>query len=259
VSTFLFNEIIFGPVTSRRLGISLGINLLPVSSKICTFDCIYCECGWTNTDNLQNNSIPSADKVRILLEEKIIAMKSDDLIIDSFTFAGNGEPTLHPEFAEIVDITVGLRDKYYPGAVITVLSNASVLHREKIIDALKKVDKSMLKLDVGKEETFQLINKPRTDITLLEIVDNLKKFNGKLIIQSLFIKGEHNGVKIDNTAEDEINEWVKHIITINPELVVIYSISREPADKNIIKVSKDVLDSIADKLRNAGLNSEVYY
>jgi wyosine [tRNA(Phe)-imidazoG37] synthetase (radical SAM superfamily) len=259
VSTILFSDIIFGPVTSRRLGISLGINLLPVNSKVCSFNCVYCECGWTNSDNLQNSSIPSADVVKTLLEKKLVNMISNKLNIDSFTFAGNGEPTLHPEFSEIVDDTVALRDKYYPSAVITVLSNGSVLYKDNIVSALKKVDKNMLKLDVGKEETFQLINQPKVKITLNDIVSNLKKFNGNLIIQSLFLRGEHNGVAFDNTKEDEINEWLKHVISINPLSIVIYPVSREPAGSHILKISKPELDIIADKVRKAGIKTEVFY
>jgi wyosine [tRNA(Phe)-imidazoG37] synthetase (radical SAM superfamily) len=254
----LFDEIIFGPVLSRRLGFSLGINLLPTDCKICTFNCIYCECGWTKSDKLTAEDFPPADKVISKLEERLIEMKADNSTIDSITFAGNGEPTLHPNFAAIIDSTIDSRNIYYPDAVITVLSNATLINDDNIIMALKRVDKNMLKLDAGDEKTFKLINNPEINVTLHEIIGNLKKFNGNLIIQSMFIKGEFNGIKIDNTEEAEVNKWLIHLKEIKPELVVIYSISRTPANRNIIKVSKQVLNRIAEKVKNEGINVEVY-
>lgn len=254
----LFDEIIFGPVLSRRLGFSLGINLLPVNCKICTFNCIYCECGWTKSSKLTAGDFPSAEIVIKSLEARLEEMKTNQSKIDSITFAGNGEPILHPDFPFIIDNTIYLRNKYYPEADITVLSNASLINNDTIINTLKKVDKNMLKLDTGKEETFHLLNNPKINITLEEIVNNLKKFNGDLIIQSLFVKAEHNGIKIDNSADGEVKEWLNHISAIKPKLVVIYTISREPADKKVIKVSKQELKKIAEKVKKAGLNVEVY-
>lgn len=268
----LFDEIIFGPVLSRRLGFSLGINLLPVNRKICTFNCIYCECGWTKFNKLSAEDFSAEDIVIRLLEERLSEMKNNGSRIDSITFAGNGEPTLHPDFSSIIDNTIVLRNKYYPEAKITVLSNATfwsgelgvgsfdkkIRIKESIINSLKKVDKNMLKLDAGKEETFQLLNKPRIKITLQEIINNLKMFNGDLIIQSLFVKGEHKGIIVDNTEENEVNEWLKNLKVINPKLVVIYSLSREPADKKVLKVSMTDLEKIAEKIRCAGLKVEIY-
>lgn len=255
----LFDDIIFGPVLSRRLGLSLGINLLSVNSKICTFDCIYCECGWTKAKYSLPEEIPTALQVKELLEKKLQNMSTNKLKIDSITFAGNGEPTFHPEFSEIIDNTILLRNKYFPKTKVTVLSNASLINDEKIINALKKVDNNILKLDTGNNETFHLLNKPMVDIELEIIVSNLKKFNGDLIIQSLFVRYEHNGRIIDNTSEDEINEWLKALTNIKPRLVMIYPISREPAYRNVKKISKNELENIAGKVSNIGLKSEVYY
>jgi wyosine [tRNA(Phe)-imidazoG37] synthetase (radical SAM superfamily) len=255
----LFDEVIFGPVLSRRLGISLGINLLTVNSKICTFNCIYCECGWTQSTNLNPDEIPTASQVKELLEKKLAGMSSKKMKLDSITFAGNGEPTLHPEFDDIIDITIELRNIYYPQAKITVLSNASLLNNDKIINALKKVDNNMLKLDTGVEETFHLINKSRVKISLKEIIENIKKFNNDFIIQTLFVRAEIDGKKIDNTTDVEIDNWLRLLKEINPRKLVIYPISRIPADRSVMKISKHELDNISEKARHEGFITEVFY
>ena len=255
----LFDDIIFGPVLSRRLGISLGMNLLTVNSKVCTFDCIYCECGWTETSNTDPENTPSAIQVKELLEKRLEKMSANKQKIDSITFAGNGEPTMHPEFPEIIDDTILLRDKYFPETKITVLSNASLINDEKIINALKKVNNNILKLDTVINKTFHLLNKPLVKIDIEDVIRNLIKFNGELIIQSLFVRSEHNGIIIDNTTDEEINAWVKTLSEIKPQLVMIYPISRETAQMNVQKVSKTVLDKITEKVRNIGLKTDVYY
>lgn len=255
----LFDDIIFGPVLSRRLGISLGLNLLTVNSKVCTFDCIYCECGWTKSCHVEPCETPSSAQVKELLEQKLQKMSANKQKIDSITFAGNGEPTLHPEFPQIINNTISLRNKYYPGTKVTVLSNASMINNENIINALKKVDNNMLKIDTAINETFHLLNKPLIKLELKEIISNLKKFNGDLIIQSLFVRAEINGRIIDNTTENEINEWLKVLALIKPRLVMIYPISREPAHKNVKKISKPELDKIAERVKTIGLQTEIYY
>jgi wyosine [tRNA(Phe)-imidazoG37] synthetase (radical SAM superfamily) len=256
--SILFEEIIFGPVWSRRLGVSLGINLLPVVHKLCTFDCLYCECGWTSLKNTVHSDLPSSQTVNDLLQIKLIEMKNAGDIPDSITFAGNGEPLLHPEFPEIIDNTVNLRNQYFPNAAITVLSNASMINNDKFINALMKTDKNMLKLDAGSEKYFKIINRPVIKINHDKIVDNLKKFKGKLIIQSLFIKGEYNGISFNSASDDEVAAWLNIINQIKPGLVVIYSISREPTAQNILKIPLDVLEGIASKVRNLGIKAEVY-
>jgi wyosine [tRNA(Phe)-imidazoG37] synthetase (radical SAM superfamily) len=255
----LFDEVIFGPVLSRRLGISLGINLSSVDSKICSFNCIYCECGWTKSAMLSKASVPSASEFNDLLEQKLMFLKNNNSAIDSITFAGNGEPTLHLDFPEIIDITISLRNKHFPKTKITVLSNASTVSNDIIVSSLKKIDNSMLKLDTGIERTFRIINKPVIDISLADIIANLKKFNGNLIIQSLFFRGEINGEIIDNTTQTEVSQWIDVLRQINPESVVIYPVSRTPAHRSIVKISASELDSIAGKARNAGFRTEVYY
>ena len=257
MSGFLFDKIIFGPVISRRLGVSLGINLLPLTNKLCTFNCIYCECGWT-PEVVNDNKLPGSEDVRIALKNKLIELKSSNQLIENITFAGNGEPTLHPAFAEIVDITIALRDEYFKDSKIALLSNSSRLQKADIFNALKKIDNNILKLDAGTEKTFQLINKAKRDIKLIDIIDNLKKFEGNLIIQTLFIRGEFEGTRIDNTTEEELSLWLKHISEIKPKLVMIYSADRDTPAEDLEKISRDELNTIAEKVEKLGIKTEVY-
>ena len=193
MATFLFDRTIFGPVISRRLGESLGINLLPGNRKICNFNCIYCECGPTYSNDISNSEIPSRAEVRESLQSRLKDIKNNKTHIDTITYAGNGEPTLHPEFPEIVDDTIDLREKYLPDADIAVLSNSTHIDNEKIFNALKKVDLNILKLDSGYESTCKTINCPLYNFNLNKIIENLKKFNGNLIIQTLFFRGIYKG------------------------------------------------------------------
>ncbi len=258
MSGFLFEQIIFGPIRSRRLGVSLGVNLLPLNAKICSFNCLYCECGLTTEDDKNHNRFPKREEVKSELEEKLIQFNKRNAYIDNITFAGNGEPTLNPDFSDIIDDTIELRNRYMPDCKISVLCNSSMTGEEKVFKALLKVDKNILKLDAGREETFRIINNPRTSITLQEIVENLKNFRGKLIIQSLFVKGNYNGEYFDNTTEDELNAWLKHIKAIKPEAVMIYSIARETPVESVEKISPEKLFEIAQKVEAIGVETEVY-
>ncbi len=257
--TFLFDRIVFGPVHSRRLGVSLGINLLPIGYKHCSFNCLYCECGWTKIVDNNKVEFPPSALIREFLEKKLQDMKANNELPDAISFAGNGEPTIHPDFAEIIDITIELRNKYAPKSKIAVLSNASMLHLPEVVSALKKIDQNILKLDAGTEETFRKINKPVTDITLETIVRNLKQFKSKLIIQTLFVKGEFNGETIDNTTNEEVNAWLKYIKELNPELVMIYPIARATPVRGLEKTDLKELDAIAERVRGIGVKAEVYY
>lgn len=254
---FLFDDIIFGPVSSRRLGVSLGVNLLPTDYKFCTFDCIYCECGWTQKTN-KKVVLPTQKEIENRLESVLKQRKKDEQPIDSITFAGNGEPTLHPNFANIINDTIRLRNQYFPDALITVLSNASLIHNTKIISALSKVDKNILKLDVGTETTFQAINQPNGNLSLTDVVGYLKKFNGKLIIQTLFVQGYNQHKGIDNTTDKEVDAWLKLIEEIKPESVILYPIERETPENSIHKVNSQTLNSIADKVQSIGFKTEVF-
>ena len=253
----LFHEIIFGPVKSRRLGISLGINLLPSSGKICTFDCIYCECGY-NADGRTKQGFPPREAVAQALEVKLQELKATGIIPDVFTFSGNGEPTLHPEFEGIIDDTIELRNNYFPEAKISVLSNSTMIDKENVFRALNKVDNNILKLDSVFEDRTKSIDQPlQSSFSVAKLIENLKRFKGNLIIQTIFLKGVHNGQYIDNTGEEEVNEWIEVLKKINPKQVMIYTIDRATPEKNLQKVSLEELNVIAEKLKKEGFEVSV--
>jgi len=252
--SILFNEIIFGPIKSRRLGISLGINLLPVNGKICNFDCIYCECGWNADGRIKTPSFHSQEEVKQALENKLATMSP---LPDSITFSGNGEPTMHPDFAAIMNNVVELRDKYAPEALVSVLSNATMIHKPDVFNALQKANRAILKFDSGITETANIINCPQGNYSVETAIEKLKAFDGNMILQTMFLRGEHNGQKIDNTTEKEINAWIEAITQINPKEITIYSIDRETPTKNLEKVSKDELENIASRVRQLGYKVQV--
>lgn len=255
MATFLFDSIVFGPVRSRRLGVSLGINLLPTDSKICSFDCIYCECGWT--DSMTSGSLPSRENVQRALDKKLAEMqfKGDDL--DVITFAGNGEPTLHPDFASIIDDTIIIRNNYFPNARIAVLSNSTMLHRSDVVSALNKVDQNILKLDSAFDATIQLLNQPLMKFEVKTLVEQLKQFKGNLIIQTLFVRGKINNQVVDNTTPTEIDAWFKLIREIKPEEVMIYTIARDTPAHELTKVSAHELSNIAKHVEQLGIPVQV--
>ncbi len=254
----LFEDIIFGPIKSRRLGTSLGINLLPTHQKYCTFDCVYCECGWNEIEYGSTVKLHSLQEIEEALLFYLTQQKPADLHIDSLTFAGNGEPSIHPEFSEIMDMVRRVRDQYLPNAQITILSNASRLYLPNVFDTLQKVDNPVLKLDAGSEKMFYAINKPAKQVDFKIILDNLKKFGKKAIIQTLFFKGECDGVFIDNTSGEELELWLKHIQEIAPRSVMLYSLDRATPAKNLIKLNADELEAIAAKVRALGIEAKVF-
>lgn len=258
MSGFLFGEIIFGPVRSRRFGVSLGINLLPLDSKLCSFDCIYCECGLTGHEPGTKPQLYTAAQILQALEIKFREMKSAGQAPDSITFAGNGEPTLHPEFAEVMKGVAELRNSFFPKAKVTVLSNASLLNRENLKAALLLADNNVLKLDAGSEEMFRAINRPLNKVALNDIVKRLTEFGGELVIQSLFLRGTVEGKRIDNTVPSEVDAWLEHLKIIRPKLVMIYPIDRIPPFSTLEKVSHNELMEIAGKVESIGLTAEVF-
>jgi wyosine [tRNA(Phe)-imidazoG37] synthetase (radical SAM superfamily) len=253
----LFHSIIFGPVKSRRLGSSLGINLLPTHIKFCTFNCIYCECGWTEASDVSKAEFYPATVIATALENRLIELKKDNFPVDALTFAGNGEPTTHPEFPEIIESTIRLRDLYAPKAKICVLSNSSMIGNEKIRESLMKIT-NIMKLDAGSEEVFRCINNPKTHILLKDIVSDLKKFEGNLIIQSMFIRGEIGNKSIDNTETAEVDLWLQYLKEINPTEVMIYSLDRRPPTAKLEKISESELLDIAEKVKAIDLKVSVY-
>ena len=258
MSGFLFSDIVFGPVKSRRLGVSLGINLLPTQKKVCNFNCIYCECGWNEKSMDKNIILPTRAELKEKLEIKLMELTNSNLHIDSITFAGNGEPSIHPEFSEIVDDIIFLRNKYFPSAKTTLLSNAGLLNKDEIMQSILKLDNNILKLDCGTDKMFHLINRCSDTIKLSEIVNNLKRFNGNLIIQTLFLRGKYLDEVIDNTSEVELKLWIEHIKEIKPQYVMIYPIDRATPAQGLEKITKTELEVIAEKLRLNGIESKVY-
>jgi wyosine [tRNA(Phe)-imidazoG37] synthetase (radical SAM superfamily) len=259
MATFLFDEIIFGPVKSRRLGVSLGVNLLPVNVKVCSFDCIYCECGFTPKKYPEKAVLPSRTEVRQRLEHKLLEMAAENLLPDVITFAGNGEPTLHTDFAAIIDDTVLLRNQLAPGARIAVLSNANMLHKRDVFNALLKVEDNIQKLDSAFEDTVKLLDCPRGNFNLQKVVEQLMRFEGKVIIQTLFVKGSFKGQVVDNSTDAEIEAWLKLLQKIGPQMVMIYTIARDTPVDTLIKVSHLELDSIANRVKSIGQKVQISY
>jgi wyosine [tRNA(Phe)-imidazoG37] synthetase (radical SAM superfamily) len=254
----LFDEIIFGPIHSRRLGISLGINVLPTQSKYCTFDCIYCECGWTHSDQKIRAKLYSREEIKNAMLERFPELIQKGIIPDSITFAGNGEPTIHPDFSGIIDDVIELRNRFFPQARIAVLSNATLIHKPLVKETLLKIDDCILKLDAGSEEMFNRINRPSGKSKLADIIDELISFNGKLIIQTLLLRGEYNGEKIDNTSDFELDLWLGHLKKIRPQKVMIYCIDRATPARDLEKVSVEEMEAVAEKVRALGIKAEVF-
>ena len=257
MSTFLFDQIIFGPIRSRRLGISLGVTLMPTDTKICSFDCIYCECGWTPRKREHKAVLPTRQEVKQKMDEKLRGMVAAGEFPDVITFAGNGEPTLHPEFEGIIDDTILLRNQLCPQARIAVLSNATMLHKSGVVRALLKVDDNIQKLDSAFEKTVKKIDCPSSAFKLTEVVENLKAFEGRVIIQTLFLRGQHKNEPIDNATEAEVSAWLKLIAEIRPQKVMIYSIDRDTPAQGLEKVPVQELQQIAMRVTDAGFTVQV--
>lgn len=257
MATFLFDKIVFGPVNSRRLGVSLGINLLPTNFKICSFDCIYCECGRNQIKFDEKVSMPTRIEVYDNLKVKLHKMAAGNKMPDVITFAGNGEPTLHPEFSEIVDDTIELRNKLAPKARIAVLSNATMLHKEKVFQSLLKIEDNIQKLDSAFKETIEIMDCPNGTFNLEKVTGQLTAFESHVIIQTMFIKGTFKGKVIDNTTEKEITAWIELLKKIRPGGVMIYTIARDTPVETLEKVSLSELQAIANQVEKAGFSTQV--
>lgn len=254
--TSLYDNIIFGPIRSRRLGLSLGVNLLPIDSKLCSFDCIYCECGW-NDEHPGKRRFNAREDVRTMLDETLQKMVAQGTPPDVITFAGNGEPTLHPYFESIIEDTIALRDKHCPEAKVSVLSNATQIHREDVRRALLRVDNNILKLDSDFDATVQLMNKPQGAYTVARTVELLKAFEGNLIVQTMFLRGEYLGQRVDNTTEEEVSAWLRLVEEIRPKQVMVYSLDRDTPCQTLEKVEKDELRGIAERVEALGIACSV--
>ena len=256
--TVIYPSPIFGPIHSRRLGVSLGINLLPADGKVCSFDCIYCECGF-NADHRPHQPLPTREEVRTALEAKLKEMQAAGTAPDVLTFAGNGEPTAHPHFPEIIDDTLALRDRYFPAAKVSVLSNSTFIHRPAVFDALNRIDNNILKLDTVDESYIRLIDRPCGAYSVAEIVQQMKAFKGNCIIQTMFLKGGYQGRDMDNTSDKFVLPWLETVKEIAPRQVMIYTIDRETPDHDLRKATHEELDRIAALVRAAGIPATASY
>lgn len=256
--TVIYPSPIFGPVHSRRLGVSLGINLLPADGKVCTFDCIYCECGF-NKDHRPKQALPTREEVRTALEARLLDMQQNGPTPDVLTFAGNGEPTAHPHFPEIIEDTLALRDKYFPKAKVSVLSNSTFIHRPAVFQALSKIDNNILKLDTVDETYIREVDRPTGKYSVASIIDGMKAFKGNCIIQTMFMKGGYEGKDVDNTSDKYVLPWLEAVKEIAPRQVMIYTIDRETPDQDLQKATHEELDRIAELVKGAGIPVSVSY
>ena len=267
MSTVIYPSPIFGPIHSRRLGISLGINLQPADGKVCTFDCIYCECGF-NKDHRPTLPRPSRELVAQKFEEQLQKMVADKQLPDVLTFAGNGEPTTHPHFAEIIDDTIRLRNQYCPHAKVCVLSNSTMIHRQEVHDALLRVDDNILKLDTIDPTYINKVDRPTGTYDVNNIIEGMKTFEGHIIIQTMFMRGamqrtDGNGQvtteSVDNTGEEFVGPWLEAVKAIRPQQVMVYTIDRETPAQGLEKASREQLDAIRDRVIAAGIACTASY
>ena len=257
MSTILFHEIVYGPVHSRRMGVSLGVNLLPYDGKLCSFDCIYCECGF-NKDFRTKTHLPSRENVKAAMEDKLKSLQKEGVQLDVITFAGNGEPTMHPEFEDIIEDTVSLRNQWAPNAKISVLTNGMNVGKASVFTALKKIENPILKLDSAFDKTARLIDRPNSpSYSIAQQVELYKRFDGDFILQTMFLKGEFEGTALDNTTEEEVSAWLRLVEELHPREVMIYTIDRETPAKRLEKASIETLRKIADRVGELGIKTNV--
>lgn len=257
MQTVLFHSTVYGPIHSRRLGMSLGINLMPNDGKICSFDCLYCEAGF-NAQGAGKDGVPTRETVKRQLKHKLEEMKEQGQTLDVITFSGNGEPTLHPEFKKVVEDVLRLRTQYFPNAKVSVLSNSTMAGKPAVADALRKVDNNILKLDSAMPRTFRVLNRPVSPNCLPEgVIADLKQFGGQCVVQTIMVRGEYNGERVDNTTDDELDALLSAYLQIRPREVMLYSIDRKTPAENLEKVSKEELERIAQRFRDSGITVQV--
>ena len=253
----LFQEIAYGPIHSRRLGISLGMEIMPLEHKLCTFDCVYCECGWN--EPVSHPQLPTREEIREALEKKLsqltAARRPNEKCLDVITFSGNGEPTLHPDFLGIIRDTCALRNQYCPGAKVSVLSNSTQLGRADVMEGLRLCDNRILKLDATTDTMMRLIDQPvNKDLNVETIISWLKQFDGDFTLQTCFLRGIHAGASIDNTRAEELSAWYDAVEVLHPKQVMIYVIDRKTPEENLEKISREEMERIAAPLREKGFD-----
>lgn len=247
-----FDDIVFGPIFSRRLGSSLGVNLLPSKGKLCNFDCVYCECGW-NKDGIAERVFPRLEEVKAALEEKMARASSEGVPVDSITFSGNGEPTMNPDFPEIIDVTLRLRDKYFPDAKVSVLSNATLIGRPAVAEALMRVDNPILKIDASSDVLVEKINKPVGHYRLEEVVEAMMKFDGRLVLQTMFLKSPD----FNTATPDALGKWMDIVRKVRPREIMVYTIDRETPDKRLAKYSVEDMTAFVQPLIDEGFKIQI--
>ena len=247
-----FDDIVFGPIYSRRLGSSLGVNILPSKGKLCNFDCVYCECGW-NKDGISDNVFPRLGDVAAALEAKMKALHAEGRNVDSITFSGNGEPTMNPDFPEIIDVTLELRNKFFPGAKVSVLSNATLAGRPKVMEALMKVDNPIMKIDASSDELVRKINKPTGYYSLASVVDSLRGFDGRFVLQTMFLRS----ADFDTLAPEALDAWMDIVRELHPREIMVYTIDRETPDKTLGKYTVEQMRELVQPLVDEGFNIQI--
>ena len=241
---------VFGPIFSRRLGSSLGINLLPQEGKVCNFDCVYCECGW-NKDGLGDRVLPTAEDVRKALQDKLEECSAAGTPIDSITFSGDGEPTLNPEFPAIIDLTLELRDRYYPAAKVSVLSNATRIGQPGVFEALQKVDNPILKLDAPTDAQVALVNKPAGEYHVAQVVGQMARFKGDFVMQTMFLRGP------DWESAQWTEGWMALVRQLKPREIMVYTIDRETPMKGLGKYTVEEMRSLVQPLIDEGFSIQI--
>lgn len=247
----LFGEIAYGPIHSRRLGTSLGMELMPLAHKLCSFNCVYCECGWN--EPVSHPVLPTREEVKAALEKKLSVISNQHSVLDVITFSGNGEPTLHPDFLGIIEDTCALRDRYYPSAKVSVLSNSTQLGRPDVVQALKMCDNRILKLDAATDRMMRRIDLPVNEgLTVKTLMERLGQFNGDFTLQTCFLRGEHDGQSIDNTTPEEVAAWYEAVDRLHPKQIMIYVIDRKTPEEHLEKIPREEMEHIATPLRAKG-------
>lgn len=247
-----FEDIVFGPIRSRRLGSSLGVNILPAHGKMCNFDCVYCECGW-NRDGAGDKAYPRLADVAAALEKRLGELSQQGIPVDSITFSGNGEPTMNPDFAAIVDKTIQLRDRFYPSAKVSVLSNATMVGRESVFDALKKVDNAIMKIDASTDELIEKVNKPTGVYRLETVIEGLKKFEGNFVLQTMFLRSD----EFDTAAPEALDRWMDIVRELRPREIMVYTIDRETPDKTLGKYTVEQMTQMVRPLLDEGFDIQI--
>ena len=247
-----FSDIVFGPIKSRRLGTSLGVNILPPKGKLCNFDCVYCECGW-NKDGVDDRTLPGYKEVAATLETRLQELSEQGIQVDSITFSGNGEPTMHPDFTRIIDKTLELREKFFPNAKVSVLSNATMVGHEDVFQALRKVDNPIMKLDASSDELIEKINKPTGYYRMDKVIEGLKKFNGDFILQTMFLRSDD----FNTLTADALAAWMNIVREVSPREIMVYTIDRETPDKSLGRYTVEEMTSMVQPLIDEGFKIQI--